>query len=83
MISTKVIEIVQPSLDTLAKGQEMTDQRVEAVQQEVEKLNNKLDALISIMVESDPKIKKAANKRVQANKDSQDVKNALTGVQSR
>jgi hypothetical protein len=83
VINAKVIEIVQPSLDTLAKGQEMTDQRVETVQQEVEKLNNKLDALISILVESNKDIKKAAQKRVQTNKDSKDVQDALTGVQSR
>jgi TolA-binding protein len=79
VIHAKVIEIVQPEIDSLAKAQEMTDQRVEAVQQNVEKLNGKLDALISILVESSPQIKKAAQKRVQKNKDSQDVQNSLTG----
>lgn len=79
----KVIEIVQPSLDSITKNQEMADQRVETVQQDVEKLNDKLDALISILVESSPQIKKAAQTRVQKNKDSKDVQDALTGVQSR
>lgn len=79
VVHDKVIEIVQPSLDSITKNQEMADQRVEAVQQNVEKLNDKLDALISILVESSPQIKKAAQKRVQKNKDSQDVQNSLTG----
>lgn len=79
VINAKVIEIVQPSLDTLAKAQEMTDQRVEVVQQNVEKLNGKLDALISILVESNPQIKRAAQSRIKKNKDSQDVQNSLNG----
>jgi hypothetical protein len=79
VIHAKVIEIVQPELDSLAKAQEMTNQKVETVQQDVVKLNDKLDALISILVESSPQIKKAAQSRVQKNKDSQDVKNSLTG----
>lgn len=79
VVHDKVIEIVQPSLDSITKNQELADQRVEAVQQNVEKLNGKLDALISILVESSPQIKKAAQKRVQKNKDSQDVQNSLTG----
>jgi ribosomal protein S13 len=79
IVHDKVIEIVQPSLDSITKTQEMTDQKVEAVQQNIEKLNDKLDALISILVESSPQIKKAAQSRVQKNKDSQDVKNSLTG----
>lgn len=83
IIHAKVIEIVQPEIDSLSKAQELTDQRVETVQQDIEKLNDKVDALISILVESSPQIKKAAQARVQKNRDSQDVKNALTGSVSR
>jgi hypothetical protein len=79
VVHDKVIEIVQPSLDSITKNQEMADQRAETIQQNVEKLNGKLDALISILVESSPQIKKAAQKRVQKNRDSQDVQNSLTG----
>lgn len=78
-METKIIEIVRPSLDTLAKKQEATDQKVEAVQDDVAKLNDKLDALISVLVESSPEIKKSAQSRIQKNRDSQDVKDALTG----
>ena len=79
VIHDKVIEIVQPSLDSITKNQGLADQRVEAVQQNVEKLNDKLDALISILVESNPQIKRAAQSRIKKNKDSQDVQNSLNG----
>jgi TolA-binding protein len=79
IVHDKVIEIVQPSLDSITRNQEMVDQRVEVVQQQVEKLNGKLDALISILVESSPQIKRAAQNRIQKNKDSQDVQNSLNG----
>jgi ribosomal protein S13 len=79
VVHDKVIEIVQPSLDSITKNQEMSDKRLEEVKQEVEKLNGKLDALISILVESSPQIKRAAQSRIQKNKDSQDVQNSLNG----
>lgn len=72
VIQTKVLEIVKPGMDSLVKKQESTDQKVE-------KVDAKVDALISILVESFPQVKKAAQDRVQKNKDSQDVQAALTG----
>jgi hypothetical protein len=79
IVRHRVVEAVQPSLDTIAKRQDTTDQRVAAVQGEAAKLNDKLDALISILVDSSPQVKKAAQDRIQKNKDSQDVKDALAG----
>ena len=72
VMDAKVLEIVKPSMDTLAKKQESTDSKVEKVDQ-------KVDALISILVEAFPQVKKAAQERTQKNRDSQDVQAALAG----
>jgi hypothetical protein len=72
LVKRKIIDTVKPYLDTLAKKQESTDQKVE-------KVDAKVDALISILVEAFPQVKKAAQERTQKNKDSQDVQDALTG----
>ena len=74
LVKKKIIDTVKPYLDTLAEKQETTDQKVE-------KVDEKLDALISVMTKAFPEFKKAAKERVQENKDSQDVQDALTGDQ--
>jgi hypothetical protein len=72
LVKKKIIDTVKPYLDSLAEKQETTDQKVE-------KVDEKLDALISVMAKAFPEFKKAAKERAQENKDSQDVQDALTG----
>lgn len=78
-VTSKVMEIVKPSLDTITRKQESTDVKVDSVDAKVEKVDAKVDALISILVEAFPQVKKAAQERTQKNRDSQDVQDALTG----
>lgn len=72
VVKRKILETVQPYLDTLAKKQDSTDQKVE-------KVDEKLNALIDVMGDAFPEFKKAAKERAQENRDSEDIQDALTG----
>jgi hypothetical protein len=72
VVKRKILETVQPYLDTLKGGQEATDEKVE-------KMDDKLDALINVMGDAFPEFKKAAKERAQENRDSREVQDALTG----
>ena len=80
VVRDKILETVKPSLDSLAVKQASTDVKVDSVDAKVEKVDAKVDALISILVEAFPQVKRAAQDRTQKNRDSQDVRDALTGV---
>jgi predicted ATP-dependent endonuclease of OLD family len=71
-IKRKILDTVKPALDTLARKQETTDEKVE-------KVDAKLDAMIQVMIEAFPEFKKAAKERAQKNTDSKEVQDALTG----
>jgi hypothetical protein len=72
MVKKKIIDTVKPYLDTLTKKQESTDQKVE-------KIDDKMNALIDVLGEAFPEFKKAAKERAQENRDSKEVRDALTG----
>jgi hypothetical protein len=72
MVKKKIIDTVKPYLDTLSKKQESTDQKVE-------KIDDKMNALIDVLGEAFPEFKKAAKERAQENRDSKEVRDALTG----
>lgn len=72
IIEKKILDTVKPALDTL-KG------KVETTDEKVEKVDAKMNALIDVMGEAFPEFKEAAKKRAQENRDSKDVREALTG----
>jgi hypothetical protein len=65
VVKRKIMETVKPSIDSLAKKQENTDE--------------KLDALIDVMGRAFPEFKKAAKERAEERRDSKEVQDALTG----
>ena len=73
------IQTLQAQVDTLKDNTRVTGKKVDSVDAKVEKVDDKVDALISILVEAFPQVKKAAQERTQKNRDSQDVQDALTG----
>lgn len=72
LVKNKIIDTVKPYLDSLAKKQETTDQKVE-------KVDEKLNALIQVMSQAFPEFKKAALERARENTDSKEVQESLTG----
>lgn len=72
IIEKKILDTVKPAMDTLANKVESTDEKVD-------KVDAKLDALIDVMGNAFPEFKKAAKARAQENRDSEEVRDALTG----
>lgn len=79
VVRDKIMETVKPSLDTLAKKQEGTDQKVDSVNRKVDKVDAKVDALIALMVDAFPQVKKAAADQALRDSTNQAIKNALAG----
>lgn len=72
LIEEKIIAIMRPRLEAIAHKQDNTDRHLGQIDQ-------KFDALISILVESSPEIRRAAQRRIQKDWDSEEVKNSLRG----
>ncbi len=72
LVKKKIIDTMKPYIDTLTRKQESTNQKVE-------KIDDKMNALIDVLGEAFPEFKKAALERAKENRDSKDVQDALTG----
>lgn len=72
LIDSRIKSVMAPSLDTLSKKQDSTNQRIQQV-------DEKVDALISIIITAFPQVKKAADAKVKEKNDSKAVTDALSG----
>jgi hypothetical protein len=72
IVEKKILEVVKPALDTLNEKVETTDEKVE-------KVDEKVDALIDVMGRAFPEFRKAAKERADERRDSEEVRDALTG----
>lgn len=73
------IKTLQTQIDNLKTESQATGLKVDSVAQTTAKVDEKMNALISILVDAFPQVKTAAQDRTKKNKDSQDVQDALTG----
>lgn len=72
IVERKILETVKPGMDSLNAKQEATDEKVERV-------DAKVDALIDVMRRAFPEFKKAAQEKAAEQRDSKEVREALTG----
>jgi len=71
-VDTRIKSVMAPAIDSLAKKQDSTAAKTDQI-------DGKLNALIDVMREAFPEFKKKALERAEDNKDSKDVRDALTG----
>ncbi len=72
VVQQKILETVQPSIDSLTAKQITTEKKVDRV-------DRKVDALISILTEAFPEVKKAAQDRAVKEAADRQLKDNLTG----